>query len=277
MIKKCCARFGAALVMAGLLASVLVIRAPEPAAAATRTLSGTVTCPGGQAVQGVWVQSSKGGSKFASWFPFPGLTNAASFSTSIAFSGTSTSIELRVGCGGKKSAWRATEDSKPATLGGANRVLNVSCASPAARPYGNRNSCTWAPKGWTTGANQGSAKYCTWGALHRWFGATGYYPNLAPGDAIKFDDNAQARGYRVTRAPSRRAIVVFNTGTFGHVGWVTNVRRTSDGKIWIDFNDMNGGAIVDHARGITTDFGVFKNRSRQWTSSVNWRFIQATP
>jgi surface antigen len=269
-------RYGAVALALALLAPGLALISPSPAAATTRTVSGTVICPSGQAVQGVWVQSSTGGSRFATWFGFPKLTNAAYYSAPIAFSGSSTSIELRVGCGGDAAQWRATEDSKPAALGSANRVLNVSCSSPSARGYGNRDSCTWAPKGSTAGGNQGDAGFCTWGALHQWRLATGYYPNFAPADAIDFDERAQQRGYRVTRAPSRRSIVVFNTGTFGHVGWVTNVRRVS-GKIYVDYIDMNGGPWVNAAEGITTDFDEFKNRTREWTAAVNWRFIQASP
>jgi surface antigen len=70
-------------------------------------------------------------------------------------------------------------------------VLNASCSSPSARPYGNRNSCAWAPKGATAATNQGEARYCTWGALDKWHTAAGYYPNLAPGNAIDFDERAR--------------------------------------------------------------------------------------
>src|SRR5690348_3319948 len=68
---------GFAPVFACLVATaVLVAGAPQAGAAATITISGTVACDYGHAVEGVWVQSSGGGSGFASWQAVPGFTPA---------------------------------------------------------------------------------------------------------------------------------------------------------------------------------------------------------
>ncbi len=56
---------------------------------------------------------------------------------------------------------------------------------------------------------------------------------------------------------------------------MTAVRRDG-GKLLIDFVDMNGGTYLAGTDAKTTDFGVFKNRTRTWDPSIH-RFILATP
>lgn len=252
------------------LAIVASTVAAPPAGAATPTVSGSVSCSNGQPVRGVWVQSSAGGSKWASWWAFPGRPTEAYFSASLSFGATSSSIQLHVGCGGTTSSWWST-NLTPTISVSSSRTVNASCSSTQS---GRRTSCTFPPKGQTTTYNQGIAGYCTWGAYDKWRAATGYYPNIG-GNAIAMDDNAAAKGWRVTTMPAKRAMIVFNTGTFGHVGWVTNIRRSSTGKVLIDIVEMNYGSWVDAANGITTGFNKFSTRTVDWNPS-NQRFIQAT-
>lgn len=242
----------------------------SPAAAASPALSGVVTCTNGMRVQGVWVQSSAGGSKWAAWYPMPGRPTSAVFSTTLTFGPGSSNVELHVGCGrNADGSWWSTKLTPAIAVSGA-RTLNAVCD---ARSGGRSVSCSFPPSGPATSRNLGDSGYCTWGAYEQWRGATGYYPNIG-GNAAAMDDNAAAKGFRVTDVPQARAMIVFNRGTFGHVGWVTGIRRDGAGQLVIDYIDMNGGSWVDQAKGTTTDFNRFVARSTKWEPSVQ-RFILA--
>ena len=80
-----------------------------PAAQASGiTIRGTVSCASSKPVVGVWVQSSRGGSKFASWTKTG--TATASYSTSVS-TGLPTNVSLHVGCGGNRQRWGSSNFS----------------------------------------------------------------------------------------------------------------------------------------------------------------------
>lgn len=254
------------------LASFGLLASPA-SAGSSYAVKGTVRCNSGKAVRGIWIQSSAGGSVWANWFAFPGRPYEAYYSKTVTLAGTATSstIALHIGCGSNANgSWWSNNHTPDAALK-ASRTLNAVCPATVA---GTVTNCTWPPKGQTVTYNQGDPGWCTWGAYEKWRAATGYYPNIG-GNAIDMDNNAAAKGWRVLVAPSVRAMVVFNTGTLGHVGWVTGIRKDSAGKILIDFVDMNGGSLIPGGGGKTTDFNKFVNRTRYWDSAVQ-RFIQAT-
>lgn len=238
------------------------------AQAASPSLWGVVTCSGGRAVQGVWVQSSAGGSRWADWWALPGRSSSAHFSTQLSFSGSSSKVELHVGCGtNSNGSWWSTNLTPAVTITGA-KIMNAVCAERA----GRATTCSYAPTGKAAATNGGDAGYCTYGAYEQWKTATGYYPTIG-GNAGLMDDNAITRGLRVTDVPQPKSMIVFNTGGFGHVGWVTAIRKVGN-TVAIDYTDMNGGAWVDKAKGITTDFNKFVARTVTWDPKVQ-RFIVA--
>jgi hypothetical protein len=114
---------GFVLVMSAVLLALL---AAPPANAATITLSGYVMCrPANGAVQpvtGVWVESSAGGSKWASWGANANRRQQASYSVSLTTSTSTTSVRLHVGCGGTPSAWWSNNRSNYYSVTSGSRV-----------------------------------------------------------------------------------------------------------------------------------------------------------
>jgi hypothetical protein len=92
-----------ALTAAGILALAgsLVL---APAAEASTTVSGYVTCVDELNVEGVWIQAS-GGSGYASW-----STSGAGYNAHYSRAGISGSWTVHVGCGGSTSTWKYTPD-----------------------------------------------------------------------------------------------------------------------------------------------------------------------
>jgi hypothetical protein len=86
-----------ALVLGGTLAL-------SPAAEASTTVSGYVTCVDELNVEGVWIQAS-GGSGYASW-----SDAGAGYYAHYSRGGISGSWTVHVGCGGSTSKWRYTPD-----------------------------------------------------------------------------------------------------------------------------------------------------------------------
>jgi hypothetical protein len=76
-----------------------------PAANASTTVNGQVTCVDGLNVEGVWIAAS-GGSGYASWSPVSGAPYAAGFSRA----GVTVPWTVHVGCGGSPSSWKWTPD-----------------------------------------------------------------------------------------------------------------------------------------------------------------------
>ncbi|WP_182377771.1 CHAP domain-containing protein [Nocardioides sp. WS12] len=229
-------------VLTGVLATVgLAGLADAPAqAATTRTVKGTVVCKGGHAVTGVWVQSSNGGSKWASFNRFAGVAHAAYFTASITTASSSTSIRLDIGCGlksGTTNTWWSNNSTPNATVTG-SRILNTRCAEAS----GNRAvRCTWPPKGQTVSSNLGAKGWCTYGALAQWKARAGYYPRTA-GDAGYWDNTTATFGWYVSSVPHVRALVTFEPSSgskYGHVAYATNVVHVGNGKFDVTVIEMN--------------------------------------
>jgi surface antigen len=234
-IKRSAAGFGTGILIAG---SALTFGA-TPAAAATGTISGTVVCNSGQPVVGVYVNSSKGGSGWASWQAQPGRSNVAKFSRGVTTTG-GTSIRLDVGCGGTPSKWRGNNRTGTFTISGSD-IRNVSCNDTT----GTGTRCSLPPRGSTRSTNWFSPGYCTWGAAEKFRQVVGAYPNWS-GNALDWDTNAAKAGWRVTSVPSPQSIFVFqaNQGTnssLGHVGYVRAIEYRS-GATYIHTTEMNGSA-----------------------------------
>lgn len=221
------------------LATAVLIFSLTPtvaSAATTRTITGVVTCANGNAVVGIWVHSTGGGSGWASFTKFAGQSNSAYFTKSLKSSGSSTTVKLDVGCGGTAKKWWSNNSTPNATVKG-NRVLNTQCSEKA----GKGTRCTWPPKGVTVPNNRGAAKNCTWGALNWWKGTTGYYPATA-GNAGNWDNYMPGQGWRISRVPAVRSFVIFEASTHptvGHVGWVIGVKHVGSGQFDVTMKEMN--------------------------------------
>lgn len=212
----------------------LALFAPSAASATTITVGGVVTCSSG-AVTGVWVQSSKGGSKFADWKPMKKISSRhASYSASID-TVLPTRIQLRVGCGGKQQKWKTTNVT-PYRAAGGSKTWNAFCDA--------KGKCKWPSTGTKSVAangkpwNWGAPKYCTWGALDRWKRHAGYYPKWG-GNAALWPTNAPAYGWTATAVPMPKAMVVTRTTGAGHVGWVNSVAVSKAGEVSLSVTEMN--------------------------------------
>jgi len=267
---------------------------PLAASAATKMLiRGTVACSAGQPAVGVWIESSAGGSEWAddqSWQFTTSQPNRSYryFEETVTSPSSKSKISLHVGCGGTPSRWSKDLWSEGFPVGSTGRVINVACDyAKRSRTVG---ACKQAPKGSDAGVNPyaSTSKYCTGGAVYRWYKATGYWPlvnrsksysepkdGTSPGDAKWIDDNAASRGFRVSKIPHIRSMVVFNNRSkWGHVGWVTRIYRSS-GRVYFDYIDRNGGnRWINASLGQTNDYGRDVTRKGQaWDSSQ--RFVVA--
>lgn len=259
------------VILATLAATVAtMIAGPVPTAQAasyTVSFSGVVVCDwGSDAVQGVWVSNADGTSKWASWWRFPNRSNAAFYYVTVTATRTDPSIRLDIGCGGTTSSWRRTLLT-PNFRTGNGYTENRRCIGT--QTAANRAVvCKPSPQPTTLSYNQGYPGYCTWGAYEKWKAWTGSYPNIG-GNAIAMDDNARAKGYYVSSVPHAGSMVVFNTGTYGHVGWVTKVYR-SGSTVVFDFVDMNGGSYwIDKNAAKTNLFGKWDTKTgKVWDPTI---------
>lgn len=106
------------------------------------TVKGTVNCAS-HPLYGIWVQSSGGGSGFASW----------SWTTSNHYAGTytrtlsttlPTTLQLHVGCGGSRSSWWS--DNWTLSVSDlASVTLNATCNEGTIKPAAGSNSRCLAP------------------------------------------------------------------------------------------------------------------------------------
>lgn len=236
-------------IVAVVLAIAFTVALAQPATAATTySIRGTVVCPSGLPVVGVWMQSSGGGSGFASWTRYPGRSHVARYSRTFS-TNLSSGIYLNVGCGGSTSAW-STSNRTPSKTVSSGRILfmNARCntstrtcafpplenntpAAPSTNPF--YDSTRSDPRRDGTG-------WCTYRAAAFWQTMTGRYPNWR-GDAGYWDNNAAATGWRVEGVPFPDSIAVWQPGTassFGHVGYVADV-RVSSGRLEMKIYDRN--------------------------------------
>jgi hypothetical protein len=259
-------------VAVGAAVAISTIGLAIPAQAATYSVNfgGTVECSNGQPVEGVWVQSSAGGSRWAGWFAFPGKADAAFYSTTLTTLAPNTWVTLHVGCGGSTSSWRSNLLSGWVWVkGGQQFTVNMQCnAASAGRQL---NACTPPPlpAAYSLSGPDGDPGYCTWGADTKWKEATGYWPNIH-GNAKDLDEDAARKGFRVTSAPSRRAMIVKNTADkWGHVAWVRDIKLVN-GVVKISVTEMNGGSVMlDRKNAITNEFNRFVDRDWDWNPSLH--------
>lgn len=90
------------------LLGTTTLAAAMPAQAAGRTVSGSVTCVTGRAVEGVFVHANSGGGGWATLSAPSGSSSYVSWSYSIPNSG---SYYVNVGCGGTPSNWASSNYS----------------------------------------------------------------------------------------------------------------------------------------------------------------------
>jgi surface antigen len=221
-------RFTATAVMTGVI-GVLSMTSTPARAASPITVSGTVQCLNGKAVDGVWVASTGGGSRFAAKTYLPGTYSQMQYSASVL----SGNIQVRVGCGGSTPTanWGTANNSPWRVLGG-SRTLNAFCNGSGA--------CSWPAIGNKTTRNLGVPGNCTWEALAKWYAYEGYYP-LWSGNAYLWSTTAAQNHWTVTSVPMSQSIVVFpisNVSPVGHVAWVNSV-TVSGGNVLLSITEMN--------------------------------------
>jgi cell wall-associated NlpC family hydrolase len=132
----------------------LVIAGVTVGAASTASASSSITIRGGVScshypVEGVWIQSSNGGSTFASWSKASPAGLSAAFSASITVSGLPTDIQLHVGCNGSTSSWWS-DNWTPSTSVNGSVILDATCNEGTSQPPAGANSrCAYQSVGAT--------------------------------------------------------------------------------------------------------------------------------
>lgn len=250
-------RFLLSLLALTLAASGLVIGSAPPASAASVGIKGQVTCAKGNWVMGVWVQSSGGGSRWASWSRVSGAPNKANYSTTLS-TALPTNVQLRVGCGGSTSSWWSNNGTYNTRLFSATTYTRSATCNEAA---GTGTRCSWIPPG----SNPFPWGWCTYGAARYWGVGTGAYPNWR-GDAKYWGANARNVGWTWTSTPRARSVLVMQPGSWpltsapeGHVAWVRRVNKNSAGAIVsLTITDMNG----------PNGFGNYATYDRPYTSRI---------
>jgi len=237
-------------------ASAFGLLAPAASSAASISVNGVVTCASGD-VQGVWIQSSKGGSKFASWQKMKTSARYASYSTSL-ITNVPTKLQLRVGCGGKPSKWGSTSYSPQSRSISGSATLNAFCDA--------KGKCNWPATGTKASGNLGIPKYCTWGAYDQWRKYTGYYPTIT-GNASAWPAKAKSHGWTVTSVPMPKGMVVMSTSGAGHVGWVNSVSVSSSGAVSLSITEMNYDGSASKATG--------RVRTKTYSANSAYRYIPA--
>jgi hypothetical protein len=114
--------------------------APSPKTSSI-TVRGTVACRFHDVV-GVWVESSGGGSGWASWSH---TTNGWTAAYSIQIKNTTlpTSLRLHVGCGGSPMSWWS-DNRTPGTSVAGSGTYDASCSEGSTRPAtGDNTRCRW--------------------------------------------------------------------------------------------------------------------------------------
>ena len=125
----------AVITMAGL------VLATNASASTTITIRGGVSCSY-HPVTGVWVQSSQGGSKFASWSKASPGGYGAAYSAAITVASLPTAIQLHVGCGAGSSAGSWWSDNWTPWSGAVNgnTYLDALCREGTSQPPSGANT-----------------------------------------------------------------------------------------------------------------------------------------
>lgn len=132
-------RFAVVLVIATIAFGLTTVSsfAPAAEAAVARTLNGKVTCTNGAAVTGVWMDVGSGTDRFAPKFVMKNAPSIALYSVSLSVA-TSTTVRVRVGCGGTPSAW-ASSNQSPSRALTQNETVNLACTGTG--------TCQWQTAG----------------------------------------------------------------------------------------------------------------------------------
>jgi cell wall-associated NlpC family hydrolase len=93
--------FAVALIALGSIGVVVAVSTSDAGAATTVKVSGGVSCSYNPVV-GIWVQDSNGTGQFASWQKASPGGYSAAYIVSVP---VSTTVQLRVGCGGNPTTW----------------------------------------------------------------------------------------------------------------------------------------------------------------------------
>jgi surface antigen len=208
---------------------------PPPSGTKTISISGVVTCASG-GVQGIWVNSSGGGSRFAGWKAFNTSVNDASYGATFT-THLPTTIQLRVGCGGSPTKWGTANLSPNRTVSG-TKFLNAFCD--------NAGHCSWPATGKTAPYNEGAAGQCTQGAYNWWHAYAGYWPYFS-GNAGQWASSG-LNGWTATRVPMPASMVVW-PGTTGHVAWVNSISQAASGAITLNITEENYDGTAAHPTG----------------------------
>jgi LasA protease len=202
--------------------------APAPASVtSTFTLSGTVTCARYGGVVGIWMKSSAGGSRWASFTPIP-QTQSATYSAPVTFSGTSTAITLDVGCGGSSSRWKATVSTPANGLSlTSDTIKDVVCSPPST---GRSTSCQWQNPVVRLSLPFGVGESWKASGTHDWNGVP------MPG---------------VITTSQKRSSIDFHGGRTSTGASTTTVRAAADGIVHIT---GCGLLMIDHGLNVWTSY-----------------------
>lgn len=254
-----------------LIASGLVGLTASASASSTNlsvAITGSVQCTHGEPVEGVWVNSSLGGSGWAKtlsghdatvkYFRYP-----ATSSVTLPYG---TYISIHVGCGVTESQW-ASDNRTPGVVvhHDGHLIINAYSCQPSQLATGQTivGSCDTPPEGKVGSstanpfatASSGAIGYCTCGAAYLWFKNTGWYPKWT-GNAIDWASNAQTIGWHVSSYPMEHALIVW-PNSMNHVGYVTSINVAT--RV-LTFIDMNGGNDPN-SQEKTSLFGVYDSKS----------------
>jgi surface antigen len=124
--------------------------------------------------------------------------------------------------------------------------------------------------------------YCTNFASRAFHAGPGILASYVPwsGNAKDWIGNASAAGWQTSTSKTGAqigAVVVWSGGSFGHVGVVVDMSRTSTpGEIEILVAEMNWGPVLDATNMITSNFGkvtTVKLKSSALDRSANYKFL----
>lgn len=107
------------------------------------SVTGKVACPPGQPVDGVWVDSSGGGSNYARW---RAISRSSASYTAWLTTSTPTAISLHVGCGGSTVDWESANWTPAVLMVTRAATINAECAGgQCGFPYADR-AAAWAQR-----------------------------------------------------------------------------------------------------------------------------------
>lgn len=225
-------------------------------AASTVTVSGVASCDNGQAIVGIWMNSSGGGAGWVTDRPsMPGRANIAVFHKTFT-ANLPTRVSFDVGCGGTPAKWTSSNKSPVVTVSSATFTSNLWCngngVCRTAKAPANTGSSTVNPAA--------GVCWCTYRAAEFWKKMTGRYPAWG-GDAGYWDDRAPTLGWEVSSEPRPRSLFVDQpaNGGVGHVGYVSDVRIVN-GTLQIQISDRNGnGSCRDGSQPVSDRTNVWIN------------------